>query len=46
MFVFAGLGYIMRKTGFSIVALFIGFLLGPMLEQVLRQSMVCTTMTC
>ncbi|WP_271274391.1 tripartite tricarboxylate transporter permease [Aliamphritea hakodatensis] len=40
MFAFAGLGYIMRKTGFSIVALFIGFLLGPMLEQVLRQSMV------
>ena len=40
MFVFAVLGYIMRKTGFSIVALFIGFLLGPMLEQKLRQAMV------
>lgn len=40
MFVFAVLGYIMRKTGFSIVSLFIGFLLGPMLEAKLRQAMV------
>ena len=40
MFVFTGLGYVMRKTGFSIVSLFIGFLLGPMLEHVLRQTMV------
>ena len=40
MFVFAALGYIMRKTGFSIVSLFIGFLLGPMLEHTLRQTMV------
>ena len=30
----------MRKTGFSIVSLFIGFLLGPMLEHTLRQTMV------
>ena len=40
MFVFAGLGYFMRKTGFSIVSLFIGFLLGPMLEHTLRQTMI------
>jgi putative tricarboxylic transport membrane protein len=40
MFVFGGLGYVMRKTGFSIVAMFIGFMLGPMLEHVLRQTMV------
>ena len=40
MFAFAALGYVMRKTGFSIVSLFIGFLLGPMLEHTLRQTMV------
>ena len=40
MFVFAILGFVMRKTGFSIVSLFIGFLLGPMLEHKLRQAMV------
>jgi len=40
MFVFAVLGYFMRKTGFSIVSLFIGFLLGPMLEHTLRQTMI------
>ena len=40
MFAFAVLGYVMRKTGFSIVSLFIGFLLGPMLEHTLRQAMV------
>ena len=40
LFVFAGLGYIMRKTGFSLVCLLIGFLLGPMLEMSLRQSIL------
>ena len=40
MFGFAVLGFVMRKTGFSIVSLFIGFLLGPMLEHTLRQAMV------
>lgn len=40
MFIFGALGYVMRKTGFSIVAMFIGFMLGPMLEHVLRQTMV------
>ena len=40
MFAFAILGFIMRKTGFSSVALFMGFLLTPILEQSLRQAMV------
>ena len=40
MFGFAVLGFIMRKTGFSIVSLFIGFLLTPILESTLRQAMV------
>jgi len=40
MFVFAILGYVMRKTGFSLVSLFIGFLLGPLLEHSLRQTMI------
>ena len=30
----------MRKTGFSIVCLVIGFLLGPMFEMALRQTML------
>lgn len=40
MFAFAVLGYFMRKTGFSLVCLFIGFLLGPLLEHSLRQTMI------
>lgn len=40
MFAFAILGYFMRKTGFSLVCLFIGFLLGPLLEHTLRQTMI------
>ena len=40
LLVFAGLGYFMRKSGFSIVCLVIGFLLGPMLEMALRQTML------
>jgi putative tricarboxylic transport membrane protein len=40
MLVFAGLGYLMRMTGFSIVCLVIGFLLGPMLETSLRQTLL------
>ena len=40
MFAFAGLGYVMRKSGFSIVCLVIGFLLGPMFELSLRQTML------
>lgn len=34
------LGYIVRKLGFSIAPLAIGFVLGPILENSLRQSMV------
>ena len=40
LLVFAGFGYVMRKAGFSIVCLIIGFLLGPMLEMALRQTML------
>lgn len=40
MFAFAGLAYVMRKTGFSLVSLLIGFLLGPMLEFSLRQALI------
>jgi putative tricarboxylic transport membrane protein len=40
MFAFAIVGYFMRKTGFSLVCLFIGFLLGPLLEHSLRQTMI------
>ena len=40
LFVFAGVGYLMRKTGFSIVCLVIGFLLGSNFEIYLRQTML------
>ncbi len=40
MLAFAGLGYLMQTTGFSIVSLVIGFLLGPMFENSLRQTML------
>ena len=40
MLVFAGLGLIMRRTGFPVVCLVIGFLLGSMLETSLRQSLL------
>ncbi len=40
MFAFSGLAYVMRKTGFSLVCLLIGFLLGPMLEFSLRQTLI------
>ncbi|MEM1047917.1 MAG: tripartite tricarboxylate transporter permease [Pseudomonadota bacterium] len=40
MLVFAGLGLAMRRTGFSIVCLVIGFLLGGMFETSLRQSLL------
>ncbi len=38
MLLFTGLGYIMRKLSFSIVSFFMGFMLGPMLEHSLRQT--------
>ena len=40
MLCFAGLGYVMRRTGFSLVSLVIGFLLGPLFETSLRQSLL------
>ncbi len=33
-----GLGYVMRKLAFSVISFFMGFLLGPMLEHSLRQT--------
>lgn len=39
MLVFAGLGLVMQRLGFSVVCLVIGFLLGSMLENSLRQSL-------
>ena len=40
LFVFAGLGYLMRKSGFSLVCLVIGFLLGDNFEIYLRQTVL------
>ena len=40
MLLFGGLGYAMRKSGFSIVCLIIGFLLGRNFEMALRQTML------
>ena len=40
IFVFTALGYLMRKGGFSIVCLVIGFILGDDLELALRQSIL------
>jgi len=40
LMVFAGIGYLMRKSGFSIVCLVIGFLLGENFEVYLRQAIL------
>jgi len=40
MLAFAALGYAMRRSGFSIVCLIIGFLLGPLFELSFRQTML------
>ena len=40
MLFFAVLGYVMRKLDFSIVAFIIAFILGPMFEDSLRQTIV------
>ena len=40
MFIFGALGVAMRRAGFSIVCLVIGFLLGPMFELSLRQTLL------
>jgi len=40
MLAFAVLGYAMRRSGFSLVCLIIGFLLGPLFELSFRQTML------
>ena len=40
LFVFTALGYLMRKGGFSIVCLVIGFILGDDFEIALRQAIL------
>ena len=40
MLAFAGIGLVMRRTGYSVVCLVIGFLLGGMFETSLRQSLL------
>ncbi len=40
LLIFGGVGYIMRRSGFSIVCLVIGFLLGPLFDMALRQTML------
>ncbi len=40
MLAFGGIGLIMRRTGFSVVCLVIGFILGGMFETSLRQSLL------
>jgi putative tricarboxylic transport membrane protein len=45
MFGFAFLGWLMAKTGFPPVALLIGFILTPILERSLRQSLILAEAT-
>jgi len=40
MFIFAFLGYLMKKLNFSFMTFIIGFVLGPILELSLRQSLI------
>ena len=40
MVVFGGLGYLMKKLDLSFITFLIGFLLGPMIELSLRQSLI------
>jgi len=40
LMVFGGLGYLMRKLKFHGAPLILGFVLGPMIEQALRQSLL------
>lgn len=40
MFLFMAIGYIMRKLSYSLVSLFMGFMLGPMLEHAIRQTLM------
>jgi putative tricarboxylic transport membrane protein len=40
LFLFTAVGYVMRKLSYSLVSFFMGFLLGPMLEHSLRQTLM------
>jgi len=40
MFMFMMVGYILRKLSYSLVSFFMGFLLGPMLEHSIKQTMM------
>jgi putative tricarboxylic transport membrane protein len=40
MIAFGAAGYVMRKLGFEATPLVLAFILGPMLEQALRQSLI------
>jgi len=40
MLLFGGVGLVMRRTGFSVVSLVIGFILGDLFETSLRQSLL------
>ena len=40
MFLFMAAGYIMRKMSYSLVSFFMGFMIGPMLEHSLRQTLM------
>jgi putative tricarboxylic transport membrane protein len=40
MFIFAFLGYFMKKLDFSFISFIIGFVLGPILEMALRQTLI------
>jgi putative tricarboxylic transport membrane protein len=42
MLVFAFVGYFMKKLDFSFVTFLVGFILGPMFELSLRQSLILT----
>jgi putative tricarboxylic transport membrane protein len=42
MMVFAFVGYFMKKFDFSFVTFLVGFILGPMMELTLRQSLILT----
>jgi len=40
MLIFGGLGYIMRKTGFALAPLVFALIIGPIMENALRQSLL------
>jgi putative tricarboxylic transport membrane protein len=40
LFFFGGLGYVLRKFNFDLVPLIMGFILGPIIENSARQSLI------